>query len=67
MYNKGGGGGELTDSERCDNAEEGLPVSPVLLVSVGYNAVLLIETLVIEGLTANGFGIGLGSCLFPVL
>ena len=67
MYNKGGGGGELTDSERCDNGEEGLPVSPVLLVSVGYNAVLPIETLVIEGLTANGFGIGLGSCLFPVL
>lgn len=40
-----------------------MALSPVLLIPVGENEVLLVEAPVREGFTAKGFGMGLGSCL----
>lgn len=65
MYSKGGGGGEHEDdSAGCNGGGGGgMALSPVLLIPVGENEVLLVEVPVREGFTAKGFGMGLGSCL----
>ena len=65
MYNSGGGGGEHeVDSAGCNSGGGGgMPSSPVPQAPVGNNEVLLVEAPVSGGFTANGFGMGLGSCL----
>ena len=64
MYSRGGGGGEHDDeSDDCNKGGGGgmilLPTLPVK----GENEVLVAEAPVRVGLTANGFGMGLGNCL----
>lgn len=64
MYSRGGGGGEHDDdSDDCNKGGGGgmilLPALPVK----GENEILVTEAPVRVGLTAKGFGMGLGNCL----
>lgn len=64
MYSNGGGGGEQDDeSDDCKRGGGEGKELPTASPAKGENDVLVFEEPVRAGLTAKGFGIGLGSCL----